>query len=203
MLRRRAMMGAAKAGYQFVEYIQSDGNQYIDTGVALTVPCQIIAEMEVINKVACGSFNSSLNARDILVTRQSGTVYVQAGRYTNWGISLTGKIKFDVSAKSDGCAYLVINNGYSSANFPYTVFDTAGNIYLFAYNLNSNIGAGVATDNGTVKLYSFAIYNNSVLVRNFVPCYKKSTGEIGLYDTVNDQFYTNQGTGTFAKGPDV
>ena len=38
---------------------------------------------------------------------------------------------------------------------------------------------------------------------DFIPCYRNSDGEIGLYDSINDIFYTNQGTGTFTKGPDV
>lgn len=37
----------------------------------------------------------------------------------------------------------------------------------------------------------------------FVPCYRKSDGEIGMYDTVSKTFYTNAGTGTFLKGADV
>lgn len=40
-------------------------------------------------------------------------------------------------------------------------------------------------------------------VFNPVPCYRKSDGVIGMYDTVADKFYTNQGTGTFTKGADV
>ena len=39
---------------------------------------------------------------------------------------------------------------------------------------------------------------------HLVPCYKKSNNEIGLYDTLNDIFYTNGFSGTpFTKGPDI
>lgn len=38
---------------------------------------------------------------------------------------------------------------------------------------------------------------------NLVPCYRKSDGEIGMYDLVNGVFYTNSGSGTFIKGDDV
>lgn len=34
-------------------------------------------------------------------------------------------------------------------------------------------------------------------------CYRKSDGVIGMYDIENDVFYTNDGTGTFAKGQDI
>ena len=52
-----------------------------------------------------------------------------------------------------------------------------------------------------IKLYSCKIYNSyNILVRNFIPCYRKSDNVIGLYDTYTQTFYVNNGTGTFIKG---
>jgi hypothetical protein len=45
--------------------------------------------------------------------------------------------------------------------------------------------------------------SSGVLVRNFIPCYRKSDNVIGMYDVINDAFYTNSGTGTFIKGPNI
>lgn len=53
------------------------------------------------------------------------------------------------------------------------------------------------------RMYSVKMYENDVLAVNLVPCYRKSDSVIGMYDTVNDVFYTNSGTGTFSKGADV
>lgn len=53
------------------------------------------------------------------------------------------------------------------------------------------------------KLWYLKIYHWSTLVRDFVPCYRKSDSVIGLYDLVNDTFYTNAGTWTFTKWEDV
>lgn len=47
------------------------------------------------------------------------------------------------------------------------------------------------------------IYYAGEKIANYVSCYRKADGEIGLYDIVNNRFYTNSGTGTFEKGPDV
>jgi len=53
------------------------------------------------------------------------------------------------------------------------------------------------------KLYSCKIYDNSdTLLRNFYCCYRKSDNVIGLYDKVNDVFYTNQWSWSFTKWPD-
>ena len=37
----------------------------------------------------------------------------------------------------------------------------------------------------------------------FIPCYRKSDNEVGLYEVYHSVFYTNQGTGDLGKGPDV
>ena len=62
-------------------------------------------------------------------------------------------------------------------------------------------------DEKNIKVESFKetpeylkISENGILIRNFIPCYRKSDNEIGLYDIVNNVFYTNQGTGEFLKG---
>ena len=47
------------------------------------------------------------------------------------------------------------------------------------------------------------IYENWTLIRDFVPCYRKSDNVIWLYDLVNNQFYTNSWSWTFTKWPDV
>ena len=40
------------------------------------------------------------------------------------------------------------------------------------------------------------------VIRKFVPC-KNASGAVGLYDTVNGQFYANAGTGSFTAGPEI
>ncbi len=54
-----------------------------------------------------------------------------------------------------------------------------------------------------MKVYRLKLYENNVLVRDYVPCYRISDNVIGLYDSVNKVFYQNNGTGSFNKGNDV
>lgn len=53
------------------------------------------------------------------------------------------------------------------------------------------------------KIRIFQIRENGIIVLDLVPCYRKSDGEIGMYDLVSNTFFTNAGTGTFTKGADV
>lgn len=62
---------------------------------------------------------------------------------------------------------------------------------------------GNATLKPKLIIYSWKFYQDNVLIRDFIPCYRKSDNEIGLYDLVTETFYTNKGTGTFLKGNNI
>ena len=49
----------------------------------------------------------------------------------------------------------------------------------------------------SAKFKEIQIYENDILVRDFIPCIRKQDNKPGLYDIVNNVFYTNQGTGEF------
>ena len=55
----------------------------------------------------------------------------------------------------------------------------------------------------SAKIYSLQVYDNDTLVRDFVPVYRVSDKVAGLYDKLNDKFYTNSGTGTFIVGSEI
>ena len=57
--------------------------------------------------------------------------------------------------------------------------------------------------NKGIKIYKLIFTANGVKEANFIPCYRKTDNEIGMYDTVEETFYTNQGTGKFDVGPNV
>lgn len=58
---------------------------------------------------------------------------------------------------------------------------------------------------GAMRMYyiKFTNADESIVLGEFIPCYRKSDDEIGMYDTVSKQFYTNSGTGTFLKGHNI
>ena len=66
----------------------------------------------------------------------------------------------------------------------------SGNFWLFNNSWESSYYA-------SMKLYYFKAWSSWTLVREMIPCYRKSDSVIWLYDIVNDVFYTNAGSGTF------
>ena len=62
-------------------------------------------------------------------------------------------------------------------------FDSSFNIYLFSSDFSGTAGH-------ITQLYikNCKIYDDDELLRDLVPCYRKSDNEIGMYDLVNSVF---------------
>ena len=71
-------------------------------------------------------------------------------------------------------------------------------VYLFA---GHGYLSDTASEPATGMIYYAKIWNNDVLVRNFIPAKRNSDNVFGMYDTVTNTFFTNQGTGDFIAGP--
>lgn len=48
-----------------------------------------------------------------------------------------------------------------------------------------------------IRIYYAKIWDNRTLIRDFIPAVRNDDGVIGMYDQVNDVFYTNDGAGSF------
>lgn len=119
-------------------------------------------------------------------------------KYVNLAITSNGSTKnYGGKATTGGS---VITN-------PNNLKTGVGEIYLFA---NHNSGRGAVTGGtpnrvgnqivGKMKVYSFKMYDNNILVRDFVPVVRSRDGVAGMYDMVGHKFYTNAGSGSFKTG---
>ena len=191
------------SGYTELEYIQSSGTQYINTGFKPTGNTRVVVDFLAYNQTTAqqGIFGSRPGAsgRFTLFTGYS-TASLQVDYNTAMsladqdveisGLDLTKRVNISMNNK------LVID-GTTVSSTAVKSFTSTYDMYLFA---NNNIG--VVQLPSSLNLYSCAIYDDNTLVRNFVPC-KNSDGIVGLYDSVNSQFYQNAGTGSFTAGPEV
>ena len=195
------------SAYQEVEYIQSSGTQHIDTGFVPNNNTRIACEImwTEFNNSYFGGFGASqaYNSRAF-------ESYVWAS-YVNWnfnsntygadgGLGYRGTVNtrylidanknvFTIS-DTNGTVLKTITATYGQFTAPYTM-------YLFGTHRASS-------GHAKCRFYGHTfIYDNGTLVREFVPCYRKSDNVIGMWDKVGKQFYTNGGTGTFTKGGDV
>lgn len=74
-------------------------------------------------------------------------------------------------------------------------YTVSNNLYLLGQNYKGNYRG-----NGLKQISYFKYWdNNDNLLRDMIPCYRKSDNVIGMYDKVSKTLFTNAGTGTFYK----
>ena len=98
-------------------------------------------------------------------------------------------------------AIIYDENGTRKAfgNFTQTLSKQTVPIAVFGYNYATN---GTVTSRREYKLYSARISQDFEVVREYIPCYRKSDGVVGLYEKVTREFLTTE-VGSFAKGGDI
>ena len=195
------------AGYTELEYIESTGSQYINTEIGTSS----ITKTEVV-----GQFTGLVSNTFIFGKTNNGTSRYGWGEYIypygaankflwnygGWGVVTNADLNkhtFGIDTKNglvyiDNTQFDTSQTSSSGAN-PAFVPDSLP-IYLFARNSGGVVGYAKA------KIYSVKMWNNNELTHDFVPA-ENSSGVVGLYDTVNNRFYTNAGTGEFTPGPVV
>lgn len=191
------MSNTAPLGYKRVEYLESTGTQYIDTGFYANQDTKIIVDYIVKsiqtsnNGFIFGSRISNQN-QNLSFTFDYNVMYIGRGsRYDAPGnISTTINTKYKLEyAKNYVKRNDVIIDSQSASDFTST-----NSLHIFNCNENgSNIRYVQA------KIYSFKIYDNDILVRDYIPVLNENN-EAGLYDLVNKEFYENSGTGSFQYG---
>ena len=183
--------------YRQVEYIQSNGTQYIDTGVYPSEKDknEIEIEFTIIHTtynnnypVIFGTRAGNHTVDQMLIMRETDRSFfrVECGSYHDGArtIPYTSGEKYIVKWSNN---YVQFNNNIYKIDCS---TKTTSTYPLALFTLND--GGNYKTFNshtGTKKIYYAKIKMNNTLVRDFVPVYRKSDNVAGLYDTVNNVFY--------------
>lgn len=201
--------GRLPSGYQEVEYIESTGEQYIDTGFILYVNNGFFIDFVPENDP------TSSNAPNYINAGGSGGVSderVQINTYVRSGTNLSGELQFFDKKNIDPKIiknqrttisvidkFLTYGNGTTEELVTSYANPTKTSMIIFA---SYNQALTQIYRFSKMKLYNLKLYNSNEVVRDYIPCYRKSDGEIGLYEIIEGRFLTNQGSGTFNKGLD-
>lgn len=168
--------------YDELEWLQSSGTQYINTGVIYSSQTSAEVDFKFINHTA----NTE---QEILAAYESSTDRMQCGIASANIFLDNGGFGYDSSLLTDR----VLAKGVGKGNGTLPLF-------LFAQNETSSAPVHIT---GTKRVYSCKIKQNNNWVRYFVPAKRKSDNVLGMYDIINGTFYTNAGSGTFTGGPAV
>lgn len=177
-----SVMQQPKPLYEILEYIQSTGTQYIDSGVKALKGYTSTIRFQATSMPTSGAY------------KEGWVMSVYASTSSMWRCGINGDILFT----NGGFAYSqssplaeTVGTGTSPSDFIYSLI-------IFGQNENGSI-QHVA--NSKYKLWYLKISDaNSKPVRDYVPAKRIADSAIGLYDRVEKKFYENAGTGAFAAG---
>lgn len=200
------------AGYTQVEYIQSSGKSYINTGIKPSANIRVIMDVEPTDAPTTTEkyFLSSTYVPSSgtkyyfqlywLKTSATSTTGVYASmcnttstRY-NSTISKESKarrMKLEINASTKKALVDGVESGISGSTNTFS--SSMSNIFLLAYST-------ATTSMLPAKIYSCKIYTGSTLKKDFMPCIN-SDGIAGLYDAVEDAFYPSANSNAFTAGP--
>lgn len=194
------LKGRLPSAYQEVEYIESTGTQYIDTEVT---PDNSTGLKVVFSDLAVASRDFNFIGSRLQSSSRFMINYTDGNFGYGWDSYYTTNESINASVKNTAELNFYNNrnfiaNGNTLANLSTISISNMPTIYIFGQHIS----------NSNNLLYSYKVYEceitqDDLLIRKFIPCYRKSDNVIGLYETINDVFYTNQGTGVFTKGSDV
>ena len=206
-----ALIGSISTGglpseYEAVDYIESSGTQYIDTGYTGKCTDKIDITFQLNSNYTSFSngrvFSRTLVSSeqslylDLMVTDNKFQYIVgddNSARTVQMGSADTLKRRavFDLWIKR---VYAESTNSIYRDDVATVSKNASASYYIFAAHRND--GGDIRLQ--SLKLYSFIVTNmDGEKVVDLVPCVRVSDSEAGLYDTVRGTFLTNQGTGSF------
>jgi hypothetical protein len=189
-----------------LEYIQSDGNQYIDTGYI----CKSNTRIECI----CEILDSNISYQTVFGA-QTGMWWANGiaffARY-NYSSTTCGLRIGPSDTTGTGFLYnqkvkLIVENGeakwYNMQNqYIGSIItgrpqpDTEYTMLLFALHE----GEAERGYRSAMKLYSLKFITDEKLLHQYVPCKNNSNNSIGMYDVMEDKFYPSKTAYAFIPG---
>lgn len=184
--------------YTPIQYIQSTGTQYINTGTALLSNTSWTIELDIQFTAVNYNYNGIWGITSGSTNYESW-IASSADCYTRYHGTKPSKITVNTTR----CVY----KDYYSGSILYTYLNgTQKRAYSVStsttsYNLNI---LRCSSNNGKARLYRAKLYtgNSTNLVRDFVPVLDIN-GVACLYDNVSGTYFYNAGTGVFTAGPTV
>ena len=217
-----AAFAGLPSGYTQLQWIESDGHQWIDTGIKAQSDLIVSADMRLLsNEPAQAIFGgaddgNSVNPLAVTAKKSSDkgwyTLRVHCNKYnSNKSTTASATLAFGAYRHLGQRAVWKMDDGYFTFNgyhpdfyvYNDNTFTSTNNIYICW--MSGPKGGSTTFKPAAMMLYGFDIQmkSDSSYLRKMVPVIRDSDGEIGLLDTANDVFYPNLGTKPFLAGPRV
>lgn len=198
--------------YQQVNFIESTGTQCIDTEYVpktnTKIECELSFDGDFNNKVNTSIFGTS-NKENIFTINFGGepnqknelfswTDKLYENGATAYCIDITDKIRTNrnlLTLESGKVSYGGITKTIATKTENQTE-----TLILFG---KRNVKGIFPIQAYNMRVYSFKIYEDDNLIKYMLPCYRRDSGKIGMYDLIAGKFYTNVYTDEFEKSKDI
>jgi len=200
--------------YTFVDWVAGNGTQYIDTGVTLkqSIRPYIDFQSDTLGRTGGRNgyvlFGAKDETNNIVITVNYGagegqnTIFMWHGKTLGGGnVVCKCASSLDRTVLYVDTDYIWYENTVKRGTQRATTGTSETTIHLWSINYGDGVAPRIF-DVGTLKVYSFKLYDGETLIRNFIPCVRKEDGVAGMFDTVQQKFYENNGTGDFVWGYD-
>lgn len=186
--------------YMEIPYIESTGTQYIDTGYTMSSDrakyyIDFTLTDDSSGQILFGSQKS---------TSPKYTGMLQTLSKGNLAFSCGNTVQVENYSVAPEKIYSFYTEILSSTECRTRMgSETVNSMYSGGINKNNSITLFAGRVNGTPKnfakmrLHRFQIHQDGGIVRDLVPVVRLSDKKPGLYDRINNRFYTNNGTGEF------
>ena len=185
-------------GVQELQWVKANGNVYLNTTFNPNQNTRVVADVEwdasATTSWLFGARNGKNRDAFAFLTYKSAYRADYGSATTTLSVLPSGRFTVEMDKN------VVKINGETVATASSQNFTTNYPIVLFANNT-----AGTISGYTTAKLYSLKIYDNSTLVRDYIPVRSTSgstAGLIALYDTVHNIVHGPSGSGDFEAGPE-
>lgn len=187
-------------GYTRLEYVESNGGQYIDMGFKPNQNTRVRAVFD------CVDTNDTVMFGARPKTNDSALFFLLHVQDTNsfrddWGTDkkavTTSSVPTSGTVTVDKDKNRTVFNGSYTVEHPSSTWSSQYNLYLFAGN-----NGGVVFNPTSIRLRSFEVWDGDEKVRESVPA-RRYSGHVGLLDVVNNSFLVSEGDSDFIAGPEV
>lgn len=188
------------SGYTQLDYIESTGTQYINTGFTPNQNTRVMCGFEYLGSRPADHavlFGSRVN--------WSGDQQYYFGYNGGWRSDYgDGRATYSESEVPFSGRHVIDKNKGETTldgqvkSSPAITATMPGPMYVFAGNTNGTAAGFIKARISRLKAYAA-----DQLKRDLYPARRDSDGAVGMYDMVEGLFYGNSGSGAFVAGPDA
>ena len=190
-----------------VEYLESTGTQYIDTGIvpllgtSMHIKFSPLLAYSTYEYCFCGAANALNSQPHYDVNAYRGHITIWNGSsFFDTSAQLAVDAMYDLYVNASSTTLSVTVNGSVVTGSRNNGMYSANSFYIFSLNVDNQ-----AYRHTKMRLYGFEMTYDSVLLRDMIPVRftnEQNQSEGAMYDRVSGALFRNAGTGAFTIGPD-